>query len=153
MSEESAAAESDKLVARPITPEGRASQERAKSAILEYKRDIEDILGGINAVASGVERVMSDRKCDMLLGMIDELHDQLLSADSRVGAVIPGGNIPASSAERKTLMGEINMLRELIKKSRISNINLRHATRIIAHATEHAPAVAHAALRRMVYNK
>ena len=131
-------------------------RERVEHSISEYNATIEDLRKGVDGVALGVGHIMTDRKAEMLLNMLDELHDQLLAADANMETVAPGGKIPASSEHRKVLMWEINTLRDLILKHRISSIDLRKKTRItlsIAHATEHAPLIAQAAMERMVYTK
>lgn len=95
--------------------------ERADHAVLEYEKDIEDIKNAMDAVASSIGAHMSESKRELVLGMLDELHDQLLAADERVNAVIPThrASVPESNRKRKELIDELNMLRSVLFKKRI----------------------------------
>lgn len=135
-------------ISHPMT-----EHERADYAILEYEKEIEDIQKAVEAIGSGIGKVMSERYIEMRLGMLDELHAQLLDADERVNAAVPHhrASVPASNRQRRKLMDELDTLRKYLLfrlKQTPSHIKLT-----IAHAAEHAPALAHAALQRMVYNK
>lgn len=122
----------DQFVAHKLTPE-----QRIEHAELEYEQRMEKLKDeDLRQVELAARGMMSERKRNMLLNILDELQERIQKTDEEFEKTVPGG--AANSLERKELIGILDLLRHRLLKKRVELT--------IAHAQEHAPAIAHAAL-------
>lgn len=116
-----------------LTPE-----QRVEHAQLKYEQQMEKLKDeDLRQVELAARGTMSERKRSMLLSILDELHERIQKADEELEEVAPGS--AANSPGRKELMDILNLLRK--------SVSLKKPIELaIAHAQEHAPAIAHAVL-------
>jgi hypothetical protein len=120
-----------------VREQGPTPAQRIEHAKLEYEQQMEKLNNeDLRQVELAAKGVMSDQKRTILLNILDQLQERVQEADEEFEKKVPGG--AAQSRERKELMSVLNLLRQRLLKTRIDLT--------IAHATEHAPALAHAVL-------
>lgn len=119
---------------------GTTEAQRIEHARLKYEQRMEKLKDeDLAQVKLALEGPMTERKREVLVRILDELQENIQQTDEQFEEIVSGG--VANSRGWKELIDSLNLFRKTLLKKRIELA--------IAHATEHAPIIAHAALQRM----